>query len=640
MTSPHVAAYGTWSSPISSADVASASGSMSELVGDDAGLWWLETSPTRDGRAAVMCWDDEGIHQITDDQVAVRSRVNEYGGGTLDARDGHLVFCDDIHSCLMVRAVDGRMTQVTESDPQVKYADLQIHPGHGVVLAVREDRQHQPPLTSLVAIDLTSHQVHTLVAGADFYANPALSRDGRLAWLEWNQPAMPWHSTVLKVARLTDGVLSDPVTVAGLPDSGRHGVAVHHPRWVERGGEPHLLFTCDASGYYTLMEYSDGPARPVASTSADIDKPLFLLGNRSFAQLGDGRILGQIIEEGQHFLQITGWDGEIHKLGGVADVESITASRGVGHVLIRRPNRPAEISRLESDGSLTTLRRVGQDPDPAVTSLARSIMFTGRFGPVQMWYYPPTNDGWIAPEGTRPPALVRVHGGPTHMSTNALEITTQFWTSRGFAVVDVNYSGSVGFGSAWRDRLNGLWGVADVADCADAAEALVDAGLCDPGRIVISGGSAGGFTVLRCLMDTEVFAAGISRYGVTDLLGLVGGHKFEARYLDSLVGPLPAARTQYERRSPINTLDQLHRPVLVLQGSDDPIVPLDQATRLAEAADARGLPVALVVLDAEGHGFRSPQAQVTALEAEFSFCTQVLGIEAPQAVPLEVRNLR
>ncbi|EPH00389.1 hypothetical protein HMPREF1531_02498 [Propionibacterium sp. oral taxon 192 str. F0372] len=640
MTASQVARYGTWTSPLTAASVVAASGTMSCLIGDQTGVWWLESTPQRKGYSAVMRFADGIVTQMTGDEVSVRSRVNEYGGGAFDACDGYLVHCDDATSRLLVREPDGTIRPLTSADPLVHYGDLRIHPDRGLVLAVREDHHVAGQAeTTLVAIDLVDSTQHILAQGADFYANPALSPDGLLAWLEWNQPVMPWHSTLLYCGQLTPEGVVDVELVAGIPQAVFDGIGVHHPRWVEVAGRHLLMYTSDASGYFTLMLHDGEVARPLGNPGGDVDKPMFVIGNHAHAQLADGSVLGQLVVEGQHFLQLTRMDGTVRRLGGVAGVDSVAAHAGVGYALIDRPACPRSLVRLNPDGSLTELRSLGAPPDPGMTSVARSIVMDGHLGSVQMWYYPPTNDAHRAPEGTRPPALVRVHGGPTAMATNAYDPVVQFWTSRGIAVADVNYSGSVGFGKAYRDRLDGLWGIADVTDCTNAAEALVDAGLADPARIIISGGSAGGFTALRALMLTDVFAAGITRYGVTDLAALVGGHKFEARYLDSLVGPWPAERALYEDRSPINGLDHLNRPILVLQGDEDPVVPLAQATTLAEAVRRRGLPMAMIVFAGEGHGFRSPAVRQQALEAEFSFCDQLFGLNSNEVPRLKIENL-
>lgn len=639
------APYGSWVSPIKLDDVVAAGASLSSLIGDGADLWWLETRPDQDGRSTVMAMRDGLVSEVTPAATNVRSRVNEYGGGAFHVRDGVLVYCDDSDHTVKLRSPDGTIRALTSGDPLVRYGDLRVHPKVPMVLAVREDhRVNGEAETTLVGLgwpgtDGAGREV-VLRRGADFYANPTLSDDGRLAWLEWWHPAMPWDSTLLKVGRLDtqEWSVADVQLVAGRSGAWVDGVAVHHPRWSAAGT---LVYTSDVSGYYQLAEWDGRGVRALHCDQADFDLPMFVLGNHAHADLDGKQILGWRLDEGLCHLAIVSRVGApTRRLAGVAAVDSVASALGVGYAIVDRPADNRGLVRVESDGTLEVLRTVGENPDRGFCSVARSLVFQGRHGPVQAWYYPPTNASFRAPGGTRPPALMRVHGGPTAMTTNAYNATVQFWTSRGFAVLDVNYSGSAGFGRRWRDRLKGLWGVADVDDCIDAAEAAIDAGLADPGRLAIAGGSSGGFTALRALTSSDRFAAAIIRYGVVDLTALLDTHKFESRYLESLVGRYPAEEKLYRTRSPINNLDRLRSPILVLQGSDDPVVPESQSIQLVNAVRKRGLPVTLRVYEGEGHGFRKAQTRADALAAEYSFCAQVFGFTpADDLPPLEVENL-
>ena len=645
---PIVSPYGSWASPIGIADVIAAGASMRELVADSGWLWWLETIPDQDGRSTVMRLLPSGAAQEITPTANVRSRVNEYGGGAFDVRDGILVYCDDVDRSVKLRTPDGSVHRLTTADPVVRYGDLRVYPGAGLVLAIREDhRVDGEPETTLVALGWPSvddgpGSETVLQHGADFYANPALSNDGRLAWLEWNHPSMPWDSTLLKVGRLVTASagwrLADVQLIIGEPAGGAEGIAIHHPRWND---DDSLIFTSEESGFFQLCEWSPDGIRALTEGRRDHDLPLFVLGSHATAALDDDRILSWQLDEGFCHLEIVSRRGEPpRRLAGVSSVDSVASTNGVGYAIVDRPRDHTALVRVEPDGALKVLRSTGESPARAVTSVPRSLVFEGRTGEVQAWYYPPTNDAFQGPAGTRPPALVRVHGGPTAMATNGYYATVQFWTSRGIAVLDVNYSGSAGFGRDWRERLLGAWGKADVSDCIDAADAAIDAGLIDPGRIAIAGGSAGGFTVLRALMDSDRFTAGIVRYGVSDLKALVGGHKFESHYLDSLVGPWPEAAQRYEDRSPINTLDRLNSPILILQGTEDPVVPMAQSTALADAARRRGLPMAMRIFEGEGHGFRSSAARADALAAELSFLAQIFGFLPADDLPeLEIEGL-
>lgn len=639
---PVIRPYGSWTSPIGVQDVIAAGASMRELVADDGVLWWLETIPDQDGRATVMRLLPDGVAQEVTPTANVRSRVNEYGGGAYDVRDGVLVYCDHADHSVKLRLSDGSVQLLTAPDAAVRYGDLRVYPAARVVLAIREDhRVGAEPETTLVALSFPDARgnpgIETVVQrGADFYANPALSSQGRLAWLEWNHPAMPWDSTLLKIGQLSPldsggWLVKDQELILGDPDAEFEGIAIHHPRWNDDGS---LIFTSEQGGFFQLCEWSPRGLRYLTEGTSDHDLPIFVLGNHATAALDDDRILTWRLDEGFCYLEIVSRNGEsAQRLAGVSSVDSLASTLGRGYAIVDRPRDHTALVRIEGDGSLEVLRSLGTSPCHAVTSVPRSLVFDGRTGQVQAWYYPPTNDAFRGPAGTHPPAVLRVHGGPTAMATNGYYATVQFWTSRGIAVLDVNYSGSAGFGRAWRERLRGAWGVADVIDCVDAADAAIDAGLIDPGRIAIAGGSAGGFTALRALMDSDRFAAGIVRYGVTDLTALVGGHKFESHYLDSLVGPWPEKAARYEARSPINTLDQLDSPILILQGSEDPVVPMAQSIALADAARKRGLPMAIRIFEGEGHGFRSSAARRDALAAELSFLSQIFGFTPTDDLP-------
>ena len=645
---PITAPHGAWASPIGIDHVVSAGANLFGLISDGADLLWCESRPDQDGRVTVLRLRDGEVSELTPTPASVRSRVNEYGGGACHSRDGVLVYCDDADRTVKLRSPDGTVRTLTSGDPQLRYGDLRVHPEVPLVLAVREDhRRSGEPEHSIVALgwpnpDGSPSTDTVLVSGADFCASPELSPDGRLAWLEWQHPAMPWDATVLRVGRLRTGeqpTVDQVERIAGLPNTGLDGIAVQNPQWLSDGS---LAFISDARGYAQLVAWRDGQIRALHSDEADFALPLWQLGVNSFAELSPTQLLGFSFTDGLGQLAIVPTDGgPTRRLAGVSSVDSVACALGVGYAIVDRPLEHRALVRVDDDGTLEVLRTLAPAPDRAYTSVARSLHFNGRHGPVQAWYYPPSNADYAAPAGRRPPLLLRVHSGPTAMAHNGYHAAVQFWTSRGFAVLDVNYSGSAGFGRRWRNRLRGLWGVADVDDCIDAVEAAIDAGLADPGRVAIAGGSAGGFTALRALTTSTRFNAGITRYGVTDLVALLDTHKFESHYNDSLIGPWPAAEQAYRTRSPINSLDKLRSPILILQGSDDPVVPLEQATALADAARSRGLPMAMVVFEGEGHGFRKASTRAEALAAEYSFLAQLFGFTPADDLPtLPIENRR
>lgn len=624
-----------------------------ELGADGDTLRWVQSTPDEQARLTLLERRNTRTTEVTPAPASVRSRVNEYGGGSWGARDGVLVWCDDSTGQVMASTDGGRSRALTPAGRRYRFAAFAPCPRHGIVVAVRED--HTDPsivVTTLVALPLHDRGGHTdagttLASGADFYADPAWDGGGSLAWVEWDQPAMPWDATRLMVARLAaddEPHLESPQLVAGGLASPGDGVCVQHPLWAPDGS---LVFTSDASGWWNLYRWWPGEGRAphrLGGEDGEEDQPMWQLGRRAFA-LCDGWIYHELREQDVCWLARTPLDGgAAERIGSFASVDSVVESAGSVFALVSRADAPSAVIEVDADGPGTpgvhVVHSPAPDPDPSVTSRARSLVFPGRLGPVQCWYFAPRNDAADAGDEL-PPAILTIHGGPTGTATGSYDPQVAFWTSRGFALLQVNYSGSAGFGRACRERLRGQWGVADVHDCLDAVDLLVHEGLADPTRITIMGGSAGGFTVLACLTSSCAFAAGISRYGIGDLAALQSGtHKFEARYNDGLLGPWPAARRIYEQRSPIHHLDRLATPLLLFQGLDDPVVPPSQAQAMAEAVRARKLPVALVTFEGEGHGFRRPATRRRVLECELSFLAQLFHLPITDDLdPVVVENL-
>lgn len=629
--SPSRAAYGSWRSPLSVDDVLAGSASPRELSSDASGLYWIESIPHEDGRATLMHlgFDDGQVSELTPGAL-VRSRLHSYGGGAYAVLDSWIVYLDDAQATIEVRSPDGDAWTLRHLASGEFFGGLQLaRLGEQlIVLGVREDASDpEHSLTSLVALPAAGPDapMYTLLATADFYATPVLSQDGMLAWTQWDQPAMPWDATQLFVARLeqADGQLrlGQQILVAG-SNAGLDGVALQHPQWDDDGT---LLFISDQSGFYNLHRFDPQTrqSREVHQEVFDFDEPAWTADNRSYAILAGGAVLTSFRAEGLAYLALL--KDQTRRLTGIAGLLSATAVHGTGYALVTRPNEGPAILEVGSDAQVRQIHGWDVCLDDAQVSVARSLTLATEGGPIQAWYYPPRNPDFAPLDDELPPMIVTVHGGPTLFHCNALDLTVQFWTSRGIAVLDVNYSGSAGFGRAYRNRLRENYGVADVRDVVAATDAAIDAGLADAKRVAISGSSSGGFTVLRALTSTDRFAAGISRYGIADLTKMVGGPKFEARYMESLLGHWPDQRARYEARSPINHVDKLASPLLILQGDADPIVPPEQSISMANAVRAKGLPVAILVFAGEGHGFRSATARRQALAAQLSFLSQLLG---------------
>lgn len=653
------APYGSWRSPIGVEDLTAGSTGLDAVRVDGDDLYWLESRPDQGGRVSLWNRPFAGgePRELTPSPANVRTRVNEYGGGEYGVRDGVVVWSDLADGRLRRRDPDGTVTVLTAEGP-LWYGDPDVRPSTGsggvhggVVVAVREDHrepvvaEHGEAVTTIVAIPLDGSAAHdvdavrVLASGADFYSTPQLSADGRLAWTQWDHPNMPWDSTALNVAPLTDDGLGTVQTVAGGP-----GESALQPRW--RGAD--LLFASDRTGWWNLYLSSAGAAgasvRALHEAEAEFAEPQWVLGMTPYAVLDDGRLVGHVVTDGAASLQLLDVDsGELTPVAvpGVGADALAAGPAGVAAVLTH-PDRPAELATLAADGTWTTVRTSTRDaPDPASVSVARDVTWPGEGGVVHGWYHPPVNPDFVAPDGEAPPLITLSHGGPTSQARAVFSLAIQFWTTRGYAVLDVNYGGSTGYGRPYRERLKLRWGIVDVADCADGALAMVEQGLADRARLVVKGGSAGGYTTLRALTATDVFTAGISSYGVGDLEILARDtHKFESRYLDGLVGPYPADRAVYVDRSPIHHVDQLSAPILLLQGLEDKVVPPNQAEEMAAAARAKGLPVALLIFEGEGHGFRRAETIVASYEAQVSFLAQVFGFTPADDVPvLPVENL-
>lgn len=594
---------------------------ISQVRADGTAVYWLATIAAEDGRTTVRRMRDGKVADLTPD-ASVRSRTMEYGGGAYAVDAGTLAWCDDRTARLWVRSDDAPPRPITPLGGPFVYGGLVLSVADRAVIAIREDHSCEPePCTEIVRIDLDGDgddAGRVLATGADFYASVALA-DGRLAWQQWNHPSMSWDTSSVWTAPL-DG------STAARPVCSEDDVAAGYPLWLPSG---QLAWVSDASGFWNWQ--LEGGQR--WTTEHDCSRPLWVLNPPAAAALSDDRIATLCYRDGRGSLAV--WSprtGEVSwPLEATTDIESVAVADDVILAVAEWADRGPSLVALHPDGSSETLVGVSH-PDPGAV-VAESVWAAGEAGPVHAWLYRPTSP--------TPPLLVMTHGGPTSMATAGYDMTIQFWVSRGFAVLDVNYSGSTGFGRAYRDRLKGMWGIYDVSDTVAAVRSVTDQGLADPSRVAITGGSAGGFTTLASLTSTDVYRAGISRYGIGDLTTLVTDtHKAESRYPESLIAPWPQGRAVYEDRSPVNHLDRLSTPMLILQGTEDKVVPPNQAVQMADAVRAAGQPVALLMLEGEGHGFRAMATRRLALEAQVSFLEQVFAMAPSPDVPkLPIENL-
>ena len=617
-----VAAYGSWPSPITADALVAGAAAIDEVRVDGADIWWAESRPDQGGRVAVLRWREGATTEITPPEANVRTLVHEYGGGSWTVADRCLYWVD-FGDQILRRTDEGGATALLTPAPEVprgdRYADLAVTPDGRWVLCVRERHgSGSEPANELVAVAADgSGTVAVLASGADFYSSPRPSPTGdRLAWIQWNHPDMPWDDTQLWVAPFADGVVGPAEHVAGFGDE-----AVVQPEWDPAGVLHHLS---DRSDRWWL--YRVGDDTPVAAPPGDIGMPPWVFGMSRYAFTDRGEVVAVHRE------------GGIDRLAGAAEYTSIgsVCVRGDEPVFVGA-SWSAESAVVAGDRVIRAPRDLGLDDAYLASPELLSFATTGG-ATAHALYYAPANPGYEAPPGERPPLMVLAHGGPTSEARRELNLGVRFWTSRGIGVVDVDYRGSSGYGRAYRRALDGGWGVLDVDDCIAAADHLVERGDIDGSRILIRGGSAGGYTVLCALAFHDRFAAGGCRYGIADLEALAADtHKFESRYLDRLVGPYPAARDTYRDRSPIHHVDRFATPMIVLQGSEDAIVPPAQSRMIVDALSAKGVPVAYLEFEGEQHGFRVADNIVRALEAELWFYGRVLGFDVADAIePVEI----
>jgi len=646
-----LASYGTWSSPITAEMVARAGTGLSNVWLVDGTAWWLESRPAEAGRVVLMkAAPGERPSDVTPDVFSVRTMVHEYGGGAYCVHRGTVFFSNFADQRLHRQDPDSEPLAITRevNNRRLRYADGRVTADGSLWIGVRErhDASGRPEdvVNELVAIPTDGSAEPTLVAGGrDFYSNPRISPDGtRLCFLAWDLPWMPWDGCELFVADLSaDGGLAGITLVAG-----RDGEeAIWQPEWSPAGD---LVFASDRSGWWNLERIRSGERAVLYEIEAEFGYPAWIFGGRSYGFLGDGRIVCAYDRDGRTFFAVLEPErGTLDPLdvphdswGGFLAAEGTSVLFVAGSATL-----PNQVVRLElSTGEREVLRSSAQVPvDTAYFSFPRAIEFPTEGGlTAHALFYPPTNPAYAAPEDERPPLIVWSHGGPTDNATPLFSLRTQFWTSRGFGIVDVNYGGSTGYGRAYRERLNGQWGVVDLQDCVNAAHHLVEHDEADGDRLLIRGGSAGGYTTICALTFTDEFAAGASYFGIADLEPTPEGHthKFELKYEHTLIGPYPEEAELFRARSPIHFTDRITTPMLVLQGTDDEIVPQVQAELIVAALRERGIPHAYLLFEGEGHGFRKAENIIRSLEAELSFYLQILGLEPADPLPkLEIEHL-
>lgn len=682
--SKSITPYGSWTSPITPDLILAGAVGLGSIRGDGGDISWIESRPGEGGRSVIVRWSPvahpeqsrrSAVADVIPAGFNARTRVHEYGGGEYLTAGGIVYFANFADQRLYRCGPDAAPQPVTpETSGQLRYADAVLDAARNRLICVREDHTgggHEA-VNTIVSLPLGGGETpgQVLVAGNTFYASPRLSPDGaRLAWLTWNHPNMPWDGCELWVAQVqADGALGAAELVAGGPEE-----SIFQPEWSPDGV---LHFVSDRTGWWNLYRWREGgdsslplvaqndtaavarndnatvvrsdtaSVEPLCEMAAEFGLPQWVFGMSTYAFVGAGRIVCAYTQAGAWRLALLDTATKAFAPFDLpyTDISGVRAAAGGVAFVAASPTQAAALVRLDPATGQTTVLRWSSEVtvDAGYLSAPQPIEFPTEGGlTAHALYYPPTNRDHGAPAGERPPLLVLSHGGPTGATSGALRLGLQFWTSRGFAVADVNYGGSTGYGRAYRERLNDAWGIVDVDDCVNVARYLAAAGLADEQRLAIRGGSAGGYTTLAALTFRDVFRAGASHFGVSDLEALATDtHKFESRYLDRLVGPYPERRDLYVARSPIHFTDRLSVPMILLQGLEDKVVPPSQAETMFAAVKAKGLPVAYVPFAGEQHGFRKAENIKRAMEAELYFYSRIFGFALADVIePVKIENL-
>src|SRR6266699_4062069 len=643
MLEPKVAPYGSWKSPITTDLIVSESISPGQVVLDGQDIYWSETRPSEGGRSLIARRTTDGmVTDVLPPPFNARTRVHEYGGGAFTVNNGEIYF-SNFKDRRVYRLVPGSEPEPITMNEQMRYADGEVDRQRNCMICVREDHTMagREAVNALVTLKLTGdNDGQVLVSGNDFYSSPRLSPDGsRLAWLTWNHPNMPWDSTELWVGKIgEDGSIVQSQRITGSTNE-----SIFQPEWSPDGI---LHFVSDKTGWWNLYRWQDGSAVALHEMEAEFGVPQWAFGYSTYAFVSSHVIICSFIKYGTaHLGYLDATTGKLDYIGSpYSRIEWVHATPNYAVFICSSPTESLAVVKLDLDTfSMQVLHQSSKARIEAdYLSIAEPIEFPTENGlTAYALFYPPKNRDYTAPQGELPPLLVESHGGPTGMTYSELDLEIQYWTSRGIAVLDVNYVGSTGYGHTYRQRLDGQWGVVDVDDCVNGARYLVEQRLVDGNRLAITGGSAGGYTTLCALTFRNVFKAGASHYGISDLKALVSdGHKFESHYEHRLIGPYPQRSDLYHTRSPINFVDSLSCPIIFFQGLEDKVVPPNQAELMVAALRTKKLPVAYIAFEGEQHGFRQAKNIKRALDAELYFYSRIFNFTPANALePVHIENL-
>ena len=625
--------YGTWESLITSEMLVGGAVRLGEIVTDGDDVWWAESRPDEGGRTVIV---RNGKDQ-TDKKTNVRTLVHEYGGSAWSVRNGTLVYSQYLDQRLYRRDKSGDsipLTPESETQQSYRYADGRITNNEDWYVCVRETHtsSDEEPSNEIVAVPLDgSQQIRVLVSGPDFVSSPRVSKEGnQIAWVQWNHPNMPWDDTQLCIASLEEMVLSNQKVTKSKAES------FFQPEWDDQGN---LHVVSDRNNWWNLFRV-DQSTNEIDLTSltnieAEIGLPQWVFGQSRYAFVGD-EIWFVYREAGIDKLATLSSNGQFEQIKiDATEIESVTNYQDGIVATVSSWKAESSVMFINSEEvrplSKTRNLDIGESWFPVPETFTYQTSDSEK---AHALFYSPTNPEYEIHENENPPLIVLAHGGPTGSARRQLQLSIAYWTSRGFGVADVDYRGSTGYGRLYRNRLRNSWGLADVEDCVAVAKHLVAQKKVDKNRLAIKGGSAGGFTVLAALTFHDTFTAGASRYGIADLAILAKDtHKFESRYLDRLVGKWPEDEEIYKQRSPIHHIEQLSTPMVILQGSEDPIVPPNQAHLMAKKLKENDIPHALIEFSDEGHGFRKAPNITKAIESELAFFAQIFNFEPFDDLP-------
>lgn len=636
--SPEVRPYGSWKSPLTAEMLVERRLGLGDLETNQDELFWSEYRPEESGRTSVVAWKDGQKRDLIPQPFNATSRVHEYGGGAYCVSSSHLIFVNrtDQNLYTVDLANAGTPTQITTSDSSERFGDLFMTRDGSKFVCVRErHRSHEEPINDLVLINPKSGQAVVLHSGHDFYAAPRVSPNGkRLAFIAWDHPNMPWDGTQLYICELTkNSPLHATVIAGGFAES------VLHPWWMS---DSKLTFASDSTGYWNLYLFDDAGVLPLTHDDAEYATPMWGLGSSHFVHrderylvaLKRGKETAEIVAIDTHLPTETVIESSFDSYSNVVihrgQLVFLASSSTETSSIYMRSRDGNRLVKIESSGdSLLDDRYIAEaehleirDDDDEV------IAYT--------YFYRPKNPDFQPDQDTHPPLLVLMHGGPTSKSGRSFSLAKQYYTTRGWAIADINYPGSSGYGRFYRNRLYGMWGVLDNQAAIQTVKRLIELNEVNPEQVAIKGGSAGGYAVLRALTTSDLFKVGSSHYGIADLRILASDtHKFESKYIHNLV-----PEDQIDARSPINHLEKLQAPVIFFQGADDRIVPPNQAELMHDALKRKGIPTALVMYEGEGHGFRNPANVIETHETDYVFFAKMLGFEAPglEHVSLKIDN--